>query len=343
MKDLPCAWLGELGPQQGIVLSSRIRLARNLEGYPFPPLSRPAALADALGIFLHRARQLPEVSVLDMYRVHPLEAQLLVERHLISPAFATSQQPRALLLSADSRLSLMLNEEDHLRLQCLVPGLQIAAAWQQASEAERFLGEGLEFAFDEQFGYLTSCPSNVGTGLRVSAMLHLPGLAWIQALESIFQQVGQLGLTVRGLYGEGTQSVGHLVQVSNQVTLGPSEEQILTKIEAVCQQLIQYESSARQQLLREQRLVLEDRCWRSLAILREARLLESGEALEQLSMVRLGCDLQILPPIPMEILNELLVRIRPAGLQMESGHELSPAERDVVRARLVREMLAPRE
>ena len=343
MRNLPCAWLGELGPQQGIVLSSRIRLARNLEGYPFPPLSRPATLADALAILLHRVRQIPESNVLDMYRIHPLEAQLLVERHLISPAFATSQQPRALLLSTDSKLSLMLNEEDHLRLQCLVPGLQIREAWKQACEIEAFLAQELEFAFDDQFGYLTSCPSNVGTGLRASAMLHLPGLAWIQAMDSIFQHVGQLGLTVRGLYGEGSKSLGHLVQVSNQVTLGPSEEEILSRLEAVCQQLIQYESSARQQLMREQRLVLEDRCWRSLAILREARLLESGEALEHLSMVRLGCDLQLLPPVAMAILNELLVRIRPAGLQMESGHELSPAERDVVRARLVRELLASPE
>ena len=339
MKELQCAWLGELGPQQGVVLSSRIRLARNLEGYPFPPACRPATLSDVLALLVDRCGQLPDYTVLDMYRVHTLQAHLLVERHLISPAFAASNRPRAVVLSPDSRISLMINEEDHLRLQCLVPGLQLPEAWREACRVEEFLAQQLQFAFDEQFGYLTSCPSNVGTGLRASAMLHLPGLAWINALENVFHQVNQLGLTVRGLYGEGSQSAGHLVQVSNQVTLGPNEDEIIAKISAVCDQLIQYECSARQQLLSQQRLVLEDRCWRSLAVLREARLLESNEAMQHLSMLRLGVDLQILPALPMELLNEMLVRIRPAGLQMESGHELAPGERDVVRARMIREML----
>lgn len=340
MKDLQCAWLGEIGPQQGVVLSSRIRLARNLEGYPFPPSCRAGSLADVLTLITDRASQLPEYTVVDMNRVHPVEAHLLVERHLISPAFASSTRPRSLILSPDSRIALMCNEEDHLRLQCLVPGLQFSEAWKQAAEVEEFLAQTLPFAFDEQFGYLTACPSNAGTGLRASAMLHLPGLAWINALENIFQQVSQLGLTVRGLFGEGTQSAGHLVQVSNQVTLGPSEEEIVAKINAVCEQIIQYECSARRQLINEQRLVVEDRCWRSLAILREARILESNEAMQHLSMLRLGVDLDLIPALPMALLNEMLVRIRPAGLQMESGHELAPAERDVARARLIRQMLA---
>jgi len=339
MKSLPCAWVGNMGPQQGVVLSSRIRLARNLEDYPFPPCSRAGSLSDVLMLIVNRAHQLPEHTILDMYRVHPLEAQLLVERHLISPGFAGSNRPRALILSPDSSISLMVNEEDHLRLQCLMPGLQFDEAFESACKMEDFLAEELRFAFDPQFGYLTSCPSNAGTGLRASAMLHLPGLAWLNALDNVFQQVGQLGLTVRGLYGEGTQSAGHLVQLSNQVTLGPSESEILAKISAVCDQLIHYECSARAQLLKEQRLVLEDRCWRSLAILREARLLESHEAMQHLSMLRLGVDLQVLPPISISLLNEMLVRIRPAGLQMESGHELAPGERDVVRARMLREML----
>lgn len=340
MKDLQCAWLGEIGPQQGVVLSSRIRLARNLEGYPFPPSCRPGALSDVLTLITDRASRLPDYTVLDMSRLRPIEAHLLVERHLISPAFVSSNRPRSLILSPDSRIALMCNEEDHLRLQCLMPGLQFAEAWKLASEVESYLSQGLPFAFDEQFGYLTACPSNAGTGLRASAMLHLPGLAWINALENIFQQVSQLGLTVRGLYGEGTQSAGHLVQVSNQVTLGPSEEDIVNKINAVCDQLIHYECSARRQLMNEQRLLVEDRCWRSLAILKEARLLESNEAMQHISMLRLGVDLKLLPAFPLALLNDMLVRIRPAGLQMESGHELAPGERDVVRARLIRQMLA---
>jgi protein arginine kinase len=339
VKDLACAWLGDLGPQQGVVLSTRIRLARNLEGCPFPCQAHPAALAETLARLVGRTHQLDDYNVVDMNCVHPLQAQLMVERHLISPAFACSQLPRALVLSPDSRLSLMINEEDHLRLQCLVPGLQFESAWQSAFQTEEFLAEELPFAFDEQFGYLTSCPSNVGTGLRASAMFHLPGLAFQQALESIVAQVSQLGLTVRGLYGEGSAAAGHLVQISNQVTLGPSEDEILAKMQAVCQQVLDYECSARQQLFHQRRLWLEDRCWRSWSILRAARLLESAEALEHLSLVRLGVDLKILPEVPLALLNEMVVRIRPAGLQMESGHELSPLERDAVRARLLRQIL----
>lgn len=340
MNQHPVAWVGDLGPQQGVVLSTRLRLARNLEGYPFPHSCRPAALTDVVGLFNARAHKLDGFTLLDMYQLRPVEAQLLVERHLISPEFAVSNRPRSLALSGDSRLSLMCNEEDHLRLQCLAPGLQFGPAWNSLSECERFLSQELKFSFDNQFGYLTSCLSNVGTGLRASAMLHLPGLAWIQALDSIFQQVSQLGLTVRGLYGEGSPSAGHLFQVSNQVTLGPSEDEIVTKIGAVCDQIVQYECSARQQLLRDQPLQVEDRCWRSLAVLRSARLLESQEAMEHLSLVRLGVDLKLLPNIGLDTLNDALVRIRPAGLQMESGHELHPMERDVVRARLLRQLLA---
>jgi protein arginine kinase len=339
IRGLQCAWVGQMGPQQKVVLSTRVRLARNLDGYPFPNCCRPAALGDVLALLTNRAAQLEDFTVVDMYRVHPVESQLLVERHLISPAFAGSNLPRGLVLSEDSRLSLMLNEEDHLRLQCLMPGLQFETAWKEASRTEEFLAEELSFAFDDQFGYLTSCPSNAGTGLRASAMLHLPALAWINALDSMFQQVAQLGLTVRGIYGEGSPSAGHLVQISNQVTLGPSEEEIIAKISAVCEQVIQFECSARQQLIHEQRLPLEDRCWRSLAILRDARLLESGEAMDHISMLRLGVDLEILPDLPVGLLNDMLVRIRPAGLQMESGHELNAAERDVVRARLLRNLL----
>lgn len=338
-RDLPCAWVGQLGPQQNVVLSTRVRLARNLDGYPFPGSCRPGSLGDVLSLLANRASQMEDFTIVDMYRLHPLEAQLLVERHLISPVFASSNLPRGLVLSEDSRLSLMINEEDHLRLQCLMPGLQFEVAWQEAAQTEKFLAQELSFAFDDQFGFLTSCPSNVGTGLRASAMLHLPGLAWMNALEAMFQQIAQLGLTVRGIYGEGTPTAGHLVQISNQVTLGPSEEEIIAKIGAVCEQVIQYECSARQQLLHDRRLAMEDRCWRSLAILREARLLESAEAMEHISMLRLGVDLGLLPGLPLELLNDMLVRIRPAGLQMESGHELTPAERDVVRARLLRELL----
>lgn len=323
----------------GVVLTSRVRLARNLNGYPFPGHAAPAHLADVLGLLSDRARSLPDFSYLDMASVRPLEAQLLVERHLISHGFATSHSPRGLALSANREQSLMFMEEDHLRLQCLLPGLQLRRAYDDALATEQFLAGGLSFAFDPQFGYLTTCPSNVGTGLRASAMLHLPGLVWIQAVESVFQQVAQLGLAVRGMYGEGSHSAGHLVQISNQVTLGPSEDEIVGKVEAVCLQLVQYEAAARQQMMSTQRLRVEDRCCRSLAILQSARLLEANEALEHLSMIRLGVGLGLLPEIALSLQNDLLSRIQPAGLQMEAGHELNPHECDAARARLLREAL----
>ena len=337
MKYSDLAWLSGNGPHPEVVLSSRVRLARNLNGYPFPSLGHGPSLAEVAEHLGAALRTQDDLEVLDLFRVHPLEVQLMVEQHLISPAFSASKDPRALALSSDARLSVMVNEEDHLRLQSMLPGLQLEDAYASALRLEEKLAEQLVFAFDRQFGYLTSCPSNVGTGLRASAMLHLPALGWMRALDPILSQVARLGLAVRGVFGEGTRSVGHLVQVSNQVTLGPTEDEILAKIRAVCEQLVQYEASAREQMLRAQRLQVEDKVWRSFGLLRSARLLEAMEVMEHLSMVRLGTSLNILPEVPVAVLNALLVRTRPANLQSLAGRELEPVERDCLRAGLVRE------
>jgi len=339
MKLEDLSWLSGRGPESEIVLSTRLRLARNLEEFPFPPGCPPGHLAQVVTLVGVQVEKLRELTFHQMYSLKPLELHLLVERHLISPAFMASNQPRGLALSGDGGVAIMINEEDHLRLQCLWPGMAFDEAWGCISGVEERLAEGLRFAFDEQFGYLTACPSNVGTGLRASAMLHLPALGWLKALDNLVPQVAQVGLTVRGVYGEGSRSAGHLLQISNQVTLGPTEEDILANIGRVTLQLVNYERSAREQLLSTQGGQVEDRVWRCLGILASARLMVSAEALEHLSMVRLGVDLGFLPPIPLEDLNALMVRIRPASLQVEAGRDLEPGARDATRAELLREAL----
>lgn len=333
-------WLSGTGPDAEIALSTRLRLARNLEDFPFPPGCSAAHLAQVVTLVGVQVESLGDLAFHQMYSMKPLDLHLLVERHLISPAFMASNQPRGLALSEDGGVAIMINEEDHLRLQCLRPGLAFEQAWACVSGVEERLAEGLRFAFDDQFGYLTSCPSNVGTGLRASAMLHLPALGWLKALDNLVPQVAQVGLTVRGVYGEGSRSAGNLLQISNQVTLGPTEEDILANLGRVTAQLVNYERSAREQLLSAQGGQVEDRVWRCLGILASARLMVSAEALEHLSMVRLGVDLGFLPPIPLEDLNALMVRIRPASLQVEAGRDLEPGARDATRAELLREALA---
>lgn len=333
-------WIDTAGPQCEIVLSTRIRLARNLEHYPFPSRNRAANLADVVGLVVARVREATNLKCHDVFRLHPLELQLLVERHLVSPAFISSPFPRAIGIDESGTQSLMVNEEDHLRIQSLVSGLDLQTAWEKSRKLCTQLEDGLEFAYDHQFGYLTSCLSNVGTGMRASAMVHVPGLAYVQALDAISQQVSCLGLTIRGLYGEGSSCSGHLVQLSNQVTLGLSERDILSKVETVCQQLLQYEHSARAQLMTNQRTWLEDKCWRSFALLSSARIMTGEEALQHFSNLRLGVALEILPGYLKPRLNRLLVNTRAANLQMEAGRELNSEERDVVRASVIRNLLS---
>lgn len=332
-------WLSGEGPRSQIILSTRVRLARNLEGYAFPWRSHRGGLEEIVELLRRRFSGDPTMTFTDIRQVHPLEMGVLVEQHLASPAFAASPHPRALAISEDGSLSLMVNEEDHLRLQCLLSGLQLDAAWKKAVKLETFLASELVFAYDSQFGFLTACPSNAGTGLRASAMVHLPALAWVQALDTIVAQISQLGLAVRGVYGEGSQCTGHLLQISNQVTLGPDEDDILTKIFAVCEQLVHYELSAREQLMSSQKTALEDRVWRAYGLLRHARLLGSSEAIEHLSWLRLGIQLGFLPSVRLAELNQLMIRTRSANLQVRAGRELTIPERDFLRAELIREAL----
>lgn len=332
-------WIEAEGPSADIVLSTRIRLARNLENYPFPSRHIARSLSDVVSLVASRVEVATDLVCHDVHRFHPLELHLLVERHLVSPAFVNSPLPRAVAINQAGTQSLMVNEEDHLRIQSLLSGMQFGAGWEMTRSLTGRLAEGLEFARDPQFGFLTACPSNLGTGMRASAMLHLPGLVHLRALESLMGQMASVGLTIRGLYGEGSACNGHLVQLSNQVTLGLDEAAILAKVESVCQQLLQYEQSARSQLMENQKVVLEDRSWRSFGLLCHARQLSGQEAIEHFSNLRLGVSLGILPRLSIPTLNRLLVQTRAANLQVEAGREIHPSERDVLRAGVVRQIL----
>lgn len=342
-------WMDGTGASADIVLSSRVRLARNLEGVPFPHLLSQAQAADVLAAARKAADELNKFGFLGTVRylplvdVTPVERQVLVEEHLISPAQAKDVQHKAVILSQAEEVSVMVNEEDHLRIQCLLPGLQLQDAWALASRVDDALEQTMTFAFSESRGYLTACPTNVGTGLRASVMMHLPALVLTNQAARVLNSVGQLGLTVRGLYGEGTEAIGNIFQISNQITLGRAEGEIIDHLSAVVSQIIDHERQAREALVREAKDQVEDKVSRALGILSSARIMTSDEAIRLLSDVRLGINMGILTRVPLKTANELLITTRPAYLQRLAGRELSPFERDLQRAALIRTKLGVRQ
>ncbi len=339
-------WMDGTGPVANIVLSSRVRLARNLGTLPLPHLAGEEPAEKVLDLVRAAVEKLNGQAVTEplhfvlLRDLSALERQVLVEKHLISPALAMEKKPSAVALSTDGAVSIMVNEEDHLRIQCLQSGLQPEEAWRVASRIDDGLETEIDFAFDPEFGYLTACPTNVGTGLRASVMLHLPALVMLGQAGRIFATIGQLGLAVRGLYGEGTEATGNIFQVSNQITLGHTEDEIIKKLIAVTRQIVEQEYAARSALFQDSRQKLEDRIFRSYGILTNARLLPPEEAMQLLSDVRLGVDLNLIPGAGVQSLNELLVLTRPAYLQVSTGTNLSASERDSKRAQLVRRQLA---
>jgi len=338
-------WLGGGGPQGDIALSSRIRLARNLDGIPFPNQARAAELAQVVEQIRKSVSSLSSVDghsylFIMLEQLSPLERAVLVEKHIISPLHAQYPKDRALLIRDDAGVSIMINEEDHLRIQCLMPGLDLTAAHALADRIDDCLEAKHDFAFDEHLGYLTACPTNLGTGLRASVMLHLPALVLTQQIGRLVNSATQLGMAVRGLYGEGTEAVGNVFQVSNQLTLGASEEEIIGNLYSVVSQIIDQERTARQLLLENSRDALIDRVWRSYGVLRYAYSISGNEALAMLSEVRLGIDLNIITDTKPEIFNELLVRTRPNFLQKMAGQrDLDEASRDRLRAQIIRDKL----
>ncbi|MGG1290078.1 protein arginine kinase [Bacillus smithii] len=338
------SWMKNEGPHSDIVLSSRIRLARNLENHQFPTVfsgDEAMKVVHEVGEALKRFPGMNEnpLELLLMNELQPLQKRVLVEKHLISPLLAEGTNYGAVFLSENEDISIMVNEEDHIRIQCLASGLQLKETLVKANQIDDLIEEKVPYAFDEKIGYLTSCPTNVGTGLRASVMVHLPALVMTQQMNQIIPAINQLGLVVRGIYGEGSQSVGNLFQISNQLTLGKSEEEIVNDLISVVSQIIDQERSAREALVKTNHIQLEDRIFRSYGVLTNSRIIESKEAAQCLSDVRLGIDLGYINTISKNVLNELLILTQPGFLQQYAGASLRPEERDVRRATLIREKL----
>lgn len=337
-------WMREDGPDSDIVLSTRIRLARNLKSYIFPILLSNEAALQIVHMFENtfsgqHFAQFGSLEILKMEDMQPIERRVLIEKHLISPDLAENSQIGACLLSENEQISIMINEEDHIRIQCLFPGFQLSEALDVANRVDDWLEQHVEYAFDEKRGYLTSCPTNVGTGLRASVMMHLPALILTQQMNRIIPAINQLGLVVRGIYGEGSEALGNIFQISNQITLGKSEQDIVEDLKSVVQQLVQQERSAREYLIKTWGIELEDKIYRSYGVLSYSRLIESGEAANCISSVRLGIDLGYIKNIPRNILTELMILMQPGILQQYAGGPLHPEERDFRRAALIRERL----
>jgi len=337
-------WMSEEGPDSDIVLSSRIRLARNFEEYKFPTLfshEEAKAIIIKMEDVLSKTNfnKFGQMELLKIDELQPLQKRVLVEKHLISPHLAEDSPYGAVLLTENEEVSIMVNEEDHIRIQCLFPGLQLSESLNAANDIDDWLESQIQYAFDEKHGYLTSCPTNVGTGLRASVMMHLPGLILTQQINRIIPAINQLGLVVRGIYGEGSEALGNIFQISNQITLGKSEEDIGRDLKGVVSQLISQERSAREALRKTSNIQLEDRVFRSLGVLTNSRIIETKEAAKCLSDVQLGIDMGYILNMPKNILNELMILTQPGFLQQYAGGPLRPHDRDIRRAALIRERL----
>jgi len=333
------SWL-ETGNTEGPVVSSRIRLARNLDDHCFPGWASEeenhAVWKQLSAIFESMDHPFMSWSMTD---ISALDKEILFERHLISQELAQQDDSCGVFVTPDECISIMVNEEDHVRIQSLQPGLNLQEAWKIADEIDDLLEDKLSYAFSSKLGYLTSCPSNVGTGLRASAMLHLPGLVLMEEMEPVINGISKIGLAVRGMWGEGTEAAGNMFQISNQFTLGRREADIIAHLEQIVMELIDHENNARMRLMNERSILVEDHVERAYGILSKARLMSSGEALNLLSTLRLGVDLGFMNQLSPRELDTLFISIQPAHLQKLEKKALDADERDVVRAEMLREYI----
>jgi protein arginine kinase len=335
-------WLRGTGPESDIVISSRIRLARNVAAFPFTNRSSAYQKAEIETMLRERVARLdlePRLEYINIPTLSPLDRQFLVERQLISRELAAADGPRGVALMPRETVSLMINEEDHLRLQVMRSGFALDEAWQDIDRVDDLLEARISYAFSDEFGYLTACPTNVGTGMRSSVMLHLPALVWTKQIEKVFRALQKINLAVRGLYGEGSRASGDFYQISNQVTLGKSETQILNEIREVIPQIITYERQARNSMLQETRQAMQDRVSRAYGTLCSATMMTSEETMDLLSSVRLGVNLGLLDDVTIATVNELFIHTQPAHLQKLMGALLDGEERNAARARYLRTRL----
>ena len=339
----PGAWLDGSGDESEIVLSSRTRIARNLHGHRFTHHCDSAELGEILRLSMEAAAQtraFKHGKNAAMGEISTLDRQILVERHLVSRDFASESASRGLVFTDDEALGLMVNEEDHLRIQSFASGFDLGNAFRRANDLDDQLAPGLELAYHERLGFLTACPTNLGTGMRVSVLIHLPGLVHSKEIHRLLESLRKLNHSARGLYGEGSEVMGNFFQLSNSAALGASEEVILKNLREMVTKVITYERRSREMLFRKARRLLEDKVWRAYGLLRYSRSVSTKEALSLISAVRMGVGVGLVTDVPLRTLNELLVYIQPAHLQKLKGNAMDPQERDVVRAEYIREALA---
>lgn len=335
-------WLKGTGPNSDIVISSRVRLARNLEKAPFPHWASKIQGEKTLNIIADAALKSDYLKTASFFKLADLDSvdkQFLVERHLMSLEHAQKTNHKGIAIDEEEIVAIMINEEDHIRLQVMQSGFNLFEAWNIINTIDDCLSRELDFAYSAEWGFLTACPTNTGTGMRGSVMLHLPALVMTRQIDRVLAAIAKLSFTTRGLYGEGTQATGNLFQISNQVSLGRSEDEIISDINGIIRQIIEQEGQAREALFSKNKVMLEDRINRSLGILKNARIISSQETTELLSMVRLGADLGIIAGIDRRNLNELFIITQPAHLQKLENKKLSAAERDLKRAELIRSKL----
>jgi len=338
----PCGWLAPPGQHSDLVVSSRVRLARNITGMPFSHWASSSDLSRIAETSLRAIQDCPSMNGATVLSVEPLDSldrKYLVERYLISRELAESGMERYAVVGRNEMVSVMVNEEDHLRLQVLTSGLSLREAWQRVNALDDEMEERIYYAFSPVYGYLTACPTNVGTGIRCSVMVHLPTLVMTQRIKKVLSAVTQMGLTVRGLAGEGSEIAGNLFQISNQWTLGASEEETIEKLENIIRQIVDNERKTQQDLWVENRTALEDKVWRAFGLLSHARVLNSREALELISQLRMGLDLGLIKGIPYTAINDVIIQSRPAHLQKRAGKKLTTTERDAIRATFLRDWI----
>ncbi|MBZ4663779.1 MAG: protein arginine kinase [Caloramator sp.] len=339
------AWFFSKSSDEGIVLTSRIRLARNIDGIPFPHLldkeNAKKVVDDVTSAILESNSVISnDFEVINLSDISLNEKMSMVEKHLISKDLINRSDISAVMINRDKNVSIMINEEDHIRLQVIYPGFKLKEAYELASKIDDLIEQRVNYAYDTKLGYLTSCPTNVGTGLRASVMLHLPALTITKNINNIINTINQVGLTIRGLYGEGSNALGNVYQISNQITLGLSEDEIINNLIAVTKKIVEKEKKAREMLLEKQSVELEDELYRSLGILKFARSISTQESLELISKVRMGVEMGIIKDVKVDSLNELFVNVQPATLQLLENRDLNPRDRDIVRAKLIREKLS---
>ncbi|MBI4430683.1 MAG: protein arginine kinase [Candidatus Omnitrophica bacterium] len=340
--NVPGEWLRAEGPESDIVISSRIRLARNFSGFFFSNILEGEArrqLIEMVREAIAKTSLLKESEFFYNDKLTAVDNEFLVERHLISREHAREKRERAVCLMKDEIISLMILEEDHMRIQMLQSGFKLKEVWGTMDTLDSQLEKSLPYAFHPEFGYLTACPTNVGTGIRISSMLHLPALVMIKQLSKVLQALQKMNLAARGMYGEGTQATGNFFQISNQITLGLDELDIVDSLEKVIRQIIGHEREARQALLKSRKFRLQDQIGRALGILKNSYIISSNETMTLLSMARLGLDLSLIGGMNTRMLNELFLLIQPSHLQRIAKRTLSAKERDIRRAELVRERL----